>query len=50
MSLCYEVAIFKVEKQHILRAIELSLLVFNEINAVHPVITSYEVLNFDYNN
>tara|TARA_R110001583_G_scaffold18101_1_gene72388 strand:- start:4669 stop:4965 length:297 start_codon:yes stop_codon:yes gene_type:complete len=44
MSLCYEVAIFKVEKQHIPRVIELSLLVFNEINADQPVLTSYEIL------
>jgi len=44
MSLCYEVAIFKVEKQHIPRVIELSLLVFNEINADQPVITSYDIL------
>ncbi|WP_298944062.1 hypothetical protein [uncultured Psychromonas sp.] len=44
MSLCYEVAIFKVEKHNIPRVIELSLLIFNEINADEKVITSYDIL------
>jgi hypothetical protein len=44
MSLCYEVAIFKVEKHNIPRVIELTLMVFNEINADKQVITSYDIL------
>ena len=44
MSLCYEVAIFKVEKHNIPRVIDLSLLVFNEINADGKAITSYDIL------
>lgn len=44
MSLCYEVAIFKVEKHNISRVIELSLLIFNEINTHEKVITSYDIL------
>jgi quinol monooxygenase YgiN len=44
MSLCYEVAIFKVEQQNMARVIELSLKIFNEINAEQPAITSYDIL------
>lgn len=44
MSLCSEIAIFKVAKENIPRVIELSLLVFNEINADEPMITSYDIL------
>lgn len=44
MSLCSEVAIFKVAKENLPRVIELSLLVFNEINAEQPMITSYDIL------
>ncbi|MBB1274428.1 MULTISPECIES: hypothetical protein [Psychromonas] len=44
MSLCHEVAIFKVEQQNIPKVIELSLLIFNEINANETLITSYDIL------
>lgn len=44
MSLCYEVAIFKVEQKNISRVIELSLKIFNEINAEQQMITSYDIL------
>lgn len=45
MSLWYEVAIFKVAKENIPRVIELSLMIFNEINTDNPVITSYDILH-----
>jgi len=44
MSLCREVAIFKVDKENMSRVIELSLLIFKEINAEQACINSYEIL------
>lgn len=44
MSLCYEVAIFKVEKKHMPRVMALSLLLLYEINQAGIVISSYDII------
>ncbi|OUR61290.1 hypothetical protein A9Q74_08900 [Colwellia sp. 39_35_sub15_T18] len=44
MSHCSEFAIFKVPKENIPRVIELSLLIFNEMNASETVIIAHEIL------
>jgi len=44
MSHCSEFAIFKVPKENISRVIELSLLIFNEMNSSETVIISHEIL------
>ena len=44
MSTCTEFAVFKVTKENIARVIELSDLIFAEMNAVKTVILSHQVL------
>ena len=44
MSLCYEVAIFDVAESNIARVIEVSLLLFKEINADAELIVDYKIL------
>ena len=44
MSTCIEFAVFKVAKENIARVIELSYLIFAEMNAAQTVITSHQVL------
>lgn len=44
MSICKEFAIFKVAKENIPRVIELSLLIFAEMNTTKKVIIAHEIL------
>ena len=44
MNTCSEIAIFNVPAVNIQRVIELSLLIFKEINAVDSLILSHEIL------
>lgn len=44
MSLCAEVAIFKVSKQNIPEVMRVSLLIFEEINHHGQLISSYDIL------
>jgi len=44
MSLCSEFAVFKVSKENKNRVIELSLSIFNEMNANGTVIINHEIL------
>ncbi len=44
MSICTEIAIFKVSKKHIDRVVELSHLVVSEINLPNELICKYKVL------
>jgi len=44
MNVCTEFAVFKVAQENIQRALELSYLIFEEMNSSKTVITSYEVL------
>ncbi len=44
MSKCSEFAVFKVSKENKSRVIELSLSIFNEMNANGIVITAHEIL------
>jgi len=41
---CTEFAVFKVEKENSARVVELSKLIFSEMNAEDEVITSYKIL------
>jgi len=44
MEVCTEFAVFTVAKEKVARAIELSHLIFSEMNQAKPVITASEVL------
>lgn len=44
MSTCTEFAVFKVAKENISRVIELSNMIFSEMNATKTVIVSHQVL------
>ena len=44
MSQCTELAVFKVAKENVKRAIELSKAIFSEMNSLETVITSSEIL------
>ena len=44
MNTCSEIAIFNVPAVNIQRVIELSLLIFKEINAVDSLILSHKIL------
>ncbi|NQZ24127.1 MAG: hypothetical protein HRT53_19030 [Colwellia sp.] len=44
MNKCAEFAVFKVSKENKARVIELSLAIFNEMNAKGIVITAHEIL------
>ena len=44
MSICTEIAVFKVAKENTRRVIELSNLIFEEMNSIEVVIISHEIL------
>lgn len=44
MEKCTEFAVFKVKKDNVRRAIELSEAIFTEMNGENPIITSHQVL------
>ena len=44
MSNCTEFAVFKVTKENSARVVELSKLIFSEMNSEDEVITSYQIL------
>ncbi len=44
MSICTEFAVFRVAKENVSRAIELSVAIFSEMNGGDNIITSWNVL------